>query len=252
MNCKNCNQIATENFCANCGQSTKIDKINFPNFLKEFSDGVFQINKGFFYSMKMLFLSPGKSIQGYLDGKRKNHFKPIAYVFTLSTIYFLLAKFLGSETFFNDAMTGYANGANGVNGSEEEGTHLVIINWFAEHYAYTTLMLLPLFSLATSVAFLGSKTNYLEHFVLNAYIAGQQAIIYIIGATLSLIINTDIIATLTLFVSMTYAFFVFWQFFSHKSRISVILRFIFVYLLYLLFILIVLFLTFAIFTINLQ
>ncbi|MCB0631023.1 MAG: DUF3667 domain-containing protein, partial [Lewinella sp.] len=66
MNCKNCNQTAGGNFCAHCGQSTKVDKINLPNFLRELSEGVFQINRGFFFTLKELFVRPGYSIRAYL------------------------------------------------------------------------------------------------------------------------------------------------------------------------------------------
>ena len=61
MNCKNCDQIVGGNFCTHCGQSTKIDKVNLPNFVRELSDSVFQINKGFFYTLKALFVRPGHS-----------------------------------------------------------------------------------------------------------------------------------------------------------------------------------------------
>jgi hypothetical protein len=86
MNCKNCSQIINGNFCTHCGQSTKVDRINLSNFLSELSEGIFQINKGLFYSVKELFLRPEYNIRAYLNGKIKNHFKPIAYVFILSTV----------------------------------------------------------------------------------------------------------------------------------------------------------------------
>ncbi len=230
VNCKNCGQNASGNFCAHCGQSTKVDKINFSNFLKELSDSIFQVNKGLFYSLKELFVRPGHSIREYLDGKRKNHFKPVAYAFTLSTIYFLLSQLLETGTFMNDFIEGYSNG---LDDPEEEVNELANLQWFAKNYAYTMLLLLPLFSLASFLAFAGAGFNYLEHLVLNAYITGQQAVLYLLSAIFSLVTRDDNwLAALTLFLSTAYVFYVFWQFFSEKSRVAVVLRSVLTYGLY--------------------
>jgi hypothetical protein len=230
MNCKNCDQIVDGNFCTHCGQSTKVAKINFTNFLGEFSDSVFQVNKGLLYSMKALFVRPGDSIREYLTGKRKNHFKPIAYAFTLSTIYFLVTKFTGSNTFINDVIAGWSSYPGTI---EKASKPLVILNWFAENYAYTVLILLPLYALASYLAFLKTGFNYLEHFVLNAYIIGQQAIFYALTSILNFVIGYNETLTLvTLLLSIFYAFIVFWQFFSKQNRVVIILRSILTYILY--------------------
>ncbi len=231
MNCKNCDQVASGNFCNNCGQSTKIGKITLSNLLSELSESVFQVNRGFFYTVKELFINPGASILLYLKGKRKKHFKPLAYVLTLSTIYFLISRLLGSETFLNDAVTGFMLGSNG---SEIEADQVAMLNMFANNYAYTVLLLLPLYSLASYLSFKVSGYNYLEHFVLNAYITGQQAIIYLSFSFLSLVFgNSEFWAPITLCLSMLYSIFVFWQFFQELSRFQVILRSILTYIIYL-------------------
>lgn len=231
MNCKNCDEEVQGKFCSNCGQSTTVDRINYANFLKDVSEGVFQINKGFFYTLKALFTRPGKSIQDYLQGKRKQHFKPVAYALLLSTVYFLLSQIIGTETFIGDFLVGFANEES----EAESATKQVnAITWFADNYAYTILMLLPLYSLASYITFKKSAYNYLEHFVLNTYITGQQAVIYAIVAILAIWIeNEDIIAMLTLSLSLSYAFWVFWQFFSAYNRVGFVVRFVLTYILYL-------------------
>ena len=244
-NCKNCNQLVDGNFCAHCGQSIKVDKIDLSYFLNEMSDSVFQINRGLFYTIKELFLRPGQCIKDYLNGKRKQHFKPIAYAFTLSTIYFLLSKFLESGTIMNDFIQGYANGA-GV--SDRPDNQIITLKWFAQNYAYTMLMLLPLFSLATYLTFLNAGFNYLEHFVLNAFITGQQALLYSLTVIFGLIVtNDDLLDSVTLCFSIAYALFVFWQFFSEQSRIAVVFRSVLVYVLYLILLILVIITIFFVF-----
>lgn len=87
MNCKNCDQKIEGNYCTNCGQSTKVDDINVAYVLRELSDSVFQVNKGLFYSIKAMFVSPGRNIRDYLDGKRQHLVKPIAHSLCLCVIY---------------------------------------------------------------------------------------------------------------------------------------------------------------------
>ncbi len=228
MNCKNCEQIADGNFCTHCGQKTSVERINLANFLKELSSSVFQINKGLFYTLKELFVRPGHSIRDYLSGKRKYHFKPIAYAFTLSTIYFLLSHRLEGQTYLDDALEGF------LDYNAEIGTNqLAATQWLVKNYAYTILIFLPLYALASFIAFGGTGYNYLEHFILNAYITGQQAIFYAVSSILALIThNHDFWISVVLPISIGYAFYVFWQFFSKQSRLAIIFRSILVYVLF--------------------
>ena len=243
MECKNCNQLIDGNYCKYCGQSTSVSRINLSGFINDLSGSIFQINRGFFYSLKELFIRPGHSIREYLEGKRKSHFKPIGYVLILSTIYFFVARFLESETFFNDFVTGFANSSDG---SEVDNRTLTILTWFTENYAYTTLMLIPVFSLASYLAFLKSGFNFLEHVVLNAYVTGQQAIIYTCSSIIGFFLgDVEFLAMLTLGVSMGYLLFVFLQFFKEKNRLATVFQFLLTYTFYIVFLVLVLGLIFS-------
>jgi len=116
-----------------------------------------------------------------------------------------------------------------------------ILNWFSSNFAYTTLLLLPPFSIASYLSFLGLGRNYLEHFVLNAFVAGQQAIIYSITLLLEVFIASEHWESIGLIVSISYAFWMFWQFFSEGNRILNILRSILTYILYLIFCFVILY-----------
>ncbi len=233
MNCKNCQEAISGNFCTHCGQSTTVDKINLTNFLKEASGSIFQINKGVIFTIKELFIRPGETIQDYLKGKRKYYSKPIAYAFALSTIYFLISRFFGSTTFINEFASGWALGI--TDSATEESQQMLILDWFDRNYGYTVLLLLPIFSLASYLAFRKFKMNYLEHMVLNAYITGHQAIFYTLFAIVTGIFGEhDSIEIGGLLVSIGYAFMVFWQFFTGPSRLGVVIRTAGTYLFYLL------------------
>ncbi|MEZ5044572.1 MAG: DUF3667 domain-containing protein [Saprospiraceae bacterium] len=232
MNCKNCGYRIDGKFCSHCGQNAKVDRINFSNFLNEVTESVFQINKGFFYTLRELFVRPGSSLKEFLNGQRKNHFKPIAYVLTLSTLYFLIAQITNQNTWMDDLISGWINGATG---HPQVVQAPIILIWFSKNYAYLSLLLLPIFSLASYLSFIKSDTNYLEHIVINSYITGQQAVFYSMFAIVKMVIESDVIEVFSLFVAISYTYWVFWQFFSKGNRMINILCTIMTYILYLLF-----------------
>jgi len=229
MTCKNCGHPVDASFCPNCGQSTRVEKLTMASLINQLSEGVFQLNKGFFFTLVELFKRPGNSIREFLLGKRKNHFKPIGYAFLVSTVYFFLARALGTETILNELISGIAEG-----GSSEELVDQM--NWFADRYAYVILLFLPLYALASYLAFRKTGYNYVEHIVLNAYIIGQQGLIYSGYAILSYLTgDTNVLALVMVILSISYQVVVFWQFFKGEGNLSLAFRSIATYVLSLIF-----------------
>jgi len=161
MNCKNCGLRVEGNFCSHCGQKASIGRITVANFLHEVSESIFQINRGFFYTLGELFVRPGKSIDEFLQGKRKRHFKPIAYLIALSTAYFLTTQITGQNTWVGDIITGWMNHATEQDANADLPE---VATWFLTNYAYATLLLLPVFSLASYLSFFPfGKTDQLVY-----------------------------------------------------------------------------------------
>ena len=93
VRCLNCSEILHSKFCPNCGQSIKTHRFSLKLFFKEvFINGVFQIDKGFFYTFKELFIRPGHSIRAYVDGSRVNHFNYFTFIYSFFTKYINLKK----------------------------------------------------------------------------------------------------------------------------------------------------------------
>ena len=232
MKCKNCGHIVSGKYCSHCGQNSTVRRLDFSNLVEEVSGSIFQINKGFFFTLKELFVRPGKSLNEYLNGKRKNHFKPISYLLILSTVYFLITQMTNQNTWVDDLITGWMNGATGQNSKEEIPE---IANWFTRNYAYSTLLLLPVFSFASYLSFYKFNKTYVEHVVINSYITGQQAIVYSLFAVVGTFIENEIIEAFPLLFVIPYTFWVFRQFFFNGSRMVNLLRSIMTYILYLIF-----------------
>jgi hypothetical protein len=228
MICKNCGNVAVGNYCNNCGQKTDIDRLNFSYLLKEITDSFFQLNYGFFYTLRELFIAPGKSITEFLNGKRKKYFKPVSYLFILSTVYFLVTIAVDQRTWMGDFIAGWNEGSR-----EKDAEIQLIFIWFSENYAYSTLLLVPIFSLASYLLFFRFKKNYIEHIVINSYITGQQAILYSLFAVVGLVIENKLLEIAPFAASVSYNIFVYYKIFDEGNRVINILRSIGTYIIYL-------------------
>ncbi len=230
MDCKNCGKTVAGEFCGHCGQGSKVSRINLSNFLHEVSESIFQINRGFFYTLINLFTRPGNSIKDFIDGKRKSHFKPVAYILLFSTLYFLASRIAGEDTWVKDWVLSF------LSYERESGAEIpTFLTWFFENFAYTNLLLLPIFSFASYLSFKGLGKNYLEHIVLNAYVAGQQTIFYSISVLLKMGWDSDILDDVPILLSVSYAFWVFWQFFAEGNRMMNLFRSVLTYILFMIF-----------------
>ena len=232
MTCKNCAHNFDGNFCNNCGQKSTVDRVNFKYLREEITSSLFQVNRGIFFTIKELATRPGHSIKEFLAGKRKKHFKPIAFAFLTATLYFLSTLLGNRKTFLSEAISGVATGIS--DDGKDVSVGLNILNWLANNHAYSTLIILPIFAFTTYLAFKGSKYNYFEHLIINAFITGQQMIIYFTFSLLFLQINENdyLIEGFPIAVGILYNLWAFSQFFNTKKLFHTILLMILAYLLF--------------------
>ena len=229
--CKNCEHSFEGNFCNKCGQSSHINRINYKYLAEEISNNIFQVNRGFFYTIRELFIRPGHTINNFIEGKRKEYFKPLAYILMTSTLYLLIAFFLDIDTTSNEITSGFIIGINN-NGNEKDSGIITALYWLTKHQAYAVLLTLPFFSLGSYIAFFKLRYNYFEHLILNIYITGQQMIIYLL---LSFIVVLNSSAEfIPLAVGVFYNFWAYYSFFKTKSSFTKILLSLLTYALFML------------------
>lgn len=218
--CKNCSQNFKGHFCSNCGQSSNTHEINLKYFLHEIQHGLLHIDKGILYTTKQLFTKPGHSIRDYINGKRVKHFKPIAYVFIVCTIYALLSKISHENTFLDDISIGFTEVENVKN--KPLGALTTTLNWLKNHYAYGALLLIPIFSLASYLAFRKSNYNYFKHLILNCYITGQRTLVYILIVPIISLFNnknlTENAQEFKLIIGIILTFWTYMQFFNNLTK----------------------------------
>lgn len=211
VSCKNCNQIYTGNYCSNCGQTAETHRLNFHFLRQEIQRGLLHFDQGILYSGKQLFTRPGHAIREFIEGKRVKHFKPISLVIVLASLYGLLYHYF-HISFVEPS----------PNGSSEAGIDVVKLNeWMGTHYAWTTLLMIPLFTIGTSIAFSKQGYNLVEYFILNTYKASQKLFVHIALFPLLYYFNgTHKMTALSLTIYLVDVVFIYWtnaQFFNKMS-----------------------------------
>jgi len=211
MICIACNTEYSSNFCPNCGENSKIKKITFNSFIQDAFATITNMDKGFLYNLKTLFINPKKIPTGYLLGKRKGILNPISFLIISISIYLILenlfkvpnehvdTSFTRSPLFEKSREVGAAGGK--------------IISAYFKYFWIFSVMLL-----ANTTKLIFGKYNYLEHVALSSFIIGQATLFAIIGF---LIFKFPLIFDPLLYLSILYMiYFIFKQ---GKDKIDILL-----------------------------
>lgn len=94
VTCKNCQHQYIGNYCNMCRQSADTCRITWKEIVEHVLEVVFDVDKGFFHTVKEMMLRPGTTISEYLQGRRIAHFNPLMFLILLggiaSALYHLL------------------------------------------------------------------------------------------------------------------------------------------------------------------
>lgn len=85
--CLNCGKKFNSLFCPDCGQRKSIKRFDWKEVLRSITRGFFNADRGIFYTIKQLFIRPGKLSLNYLEGKRIRCFPPFPMIFIFAAAY---------------------------------------------------------------------------------------------------------------------------------------------------------------------
>jgi hypothetical protein len=150
--CKSCGVSGSGNYCSNCGQSLKVERISIPSLLRDLLYFFTHMEKGFGYTLKQLLLAPGQMQRNYINGRRSIHQKPFSMFLICATItaiarYWILTLFI--RYYHIDTVS--------------EAT------FFHEYMVLTYLFLVPSYVLIAYLLFFRSGYNFAEIGVLTLY-----------------------------------------------------------------------------------
>ena len=169
-NCLNCDHQVTGKFCVNCAQRTDTHPMNWTWLMHEVQHGIFHVDRGILFTLKELFTRPGHAVRDYLEGKRKRYFPPFTLVMLLGALGILETNWLGVDS-------------EGLDMEESIGSpelNREVFDAMMGHQTLFYLLMLPFMAFGTWLLFRKYGHGFVEHVVLNTFIAGQVAMISLV------------------------------------------------------------------------
>ncbi|MFO7826073.1 MAG: DUF3667 domain-containing protein [Cyclobacterium sp.] len=90
-----------ENYCPDCGQENKDQKVPVGVFIEELLTSLFSFDSRFLQTLTAFFFQPGKLTQSFNKGQRKRFTHPIRLYLVFSLFYFFMIGFLIPKDFFD-------------------------------------------------------------------------------------------------------------------------------------------------------
>jgi hypothetical protein len=122
--CLNCDTAVHLNYCANCGQETRLHVPSAREFVHEFVTHYVAVEGKLWKTLKLLLFKPGVLTNEYLAGRRASYVLPLRIFLTFSILFFATLKFSGieivndgkdrDEAVVTQAAPGVAQGAGAV------------------------------------------------------------------------------------------------------------------------------------------
>lgn len=95
VTCQNCNHDYAGHYCSQCGQRADTHPVNWHYIWHEIPHSVWHIDRGIAYTLRQLLTRPGHTIREFLEGKRINHYRPLALLLLLGAIVLFIQHGLG-------------------------------------------------------------------------------------------------------------------------------------------------------------
>lgn len=132
--------------------------------------GIFNAERGFWYTLRGFVVSPRASFEGYLGRDRTRFNNPLKLVIFLSALTaFIMHQLQGLELI-----------QPGGGGSEHTPDSEKMAAFMQRNYNLLLLSALPLMALVTRVFYWGRVYNFLEHLALNAFEVSVITVAYFV------------------------------------------------------------------------
>ena len=206
--CKNCNTPISGNFCSNCGKPASLKKIDGQYIFREIAN-FFYAEKGWLYTTKKMFVTPGESVREYLTEDRTRYIKPITFVVITSLIYTFVTHF-----FHIDAQTIQAQIPKAE--PEIQPLQTILINWIIDNNGYASMIISFLMAFWLKLFFRKSGYNLFEFFVLICYISGIASLLSSVIFIIQGVINLSLIK-IKIIIPAIYSIWAIGHFFNKKK-----------------------------------
>lgn len=227
MQCINCGNEVSGNFCAHCAQSTKTHRINFKEAWRDFWSRVYGFDGMMPRTLRDLTVNPGLVGREYLRGVRVKYYGPVGYFFLMITLYLLVASLLNVD--FKDLM---GKGKNFVPiATEQTRIYQLALEFVADNIKLIAFAIVPFHAIASRYIFFRRRgLNFLEHLVIPFYLMGHGYWLSIISVTVYAITGSLFFNLWLVLILIPYYGFGYASFFPEGGRVKSFFKGIGIYL----------------------
>ena len=140
--CPSCAFIGAGKYCQECGHPFEVKRISLNGLLHDVFHVFTHIDKGFGYTLKELFVHPGKMQRWYVEGERVRHQKPFSMFLICATVAALIRYWI-----YESIISYYQAGSS---------SEAYFLN---EYMVLLHLVLMPVYTLITSFSFIMLNTT---------------------------------------------------------------------------------------------
>jgi hypothetical protein len=163
--CTKCGAELSDDFCAKCGTSRILRRIDGRYILSEIGS-VLNFDKGILYTIRELLVRPGATVQKFIHSDRNRLVRPIIFVIVSSLIYTIAQQLLNFED-------GYVN-AGGFGDSAITN----IYEWIQSNYGYANILMAIFITIWIRIFFRKYDYNFFEITILLCFVMGIGMLIY--------------------------------------------------------------------------
>lgn len=188
-------------YCPACGQRHIQPGIRFRDVAGDFLSYNFSIDGPIWRTLQLLVRNPGELFQSFIQGRRKDFYKPIQFFIIASLIYFGFAELISFDPLEGQFRSDYTQ-------QEQQMMPTVkLVTQFMVRNINNLLFLLVFVSAAWLKVFRWKHYNYAEYLVVGFYLAGVYILIGMTDLLLELVdLRAGYIKVFALFLYFGYAF----------------------------------------------
>lgn len=215
-NCNNCDHQVDDKFCPKCGNLATLERID-SRYVSQQIQVLFNVEKGFLYTIKELLMRPGSTIKEFLFEDRNKHVKPFVFLIFTSIIFTLITYFLNIEY-------SYLN-VNKVIWLQDKVDTGALGEWLNNNIGYTNLIMGCFMALWIKIFFRKFDYNLYEILIMLCFVYGQATLILSIAFVVGKISESGFVSMSAILLFFLYIIWAVGQFFGKKKLINYIKSF---------------------------
>ena len=208
-NCLNCDADLTTPFCPSCGQKATTHRYSFKTILHDIPHAIFHVDSGFAHTFIALIKHPKNVCWNYVIGKRVGLTNPLLYMFVTMGLMVLFYHLFPVQPSPPENYLFWL-----------DNLELFLIQF--SKWSFTSAFILT--SVFSAWMYRKIGFNFIEHTLINAFIAGEIAILTILMLPIAIIFSgTEFMLVLSLFhliiFQVLYPAWVYYQTFAVKKGV---------------------------------